>query len=72
MRTYRYLYQCYRMLRYLDEVGRLTWATHVRKLLICMDSFMCGFMKMLDMRIYFLNNLDKDSLIVQCRITHQN
>ena len=38
MNTYRYPYQCYRMLRNLDEVGRITWATHVRKLL-----YMHGF-----------------------------
>ena len=38
MDTYRYPYQCYRMLRNLDEVGRLTWATHLRKLL-----YMYGF-----------------------------
>ena len=38
MDTYRYPYQCYRMLRNLDEVGRLTWAIHVRKLL-----YMYGF-----------------------------
>ena len=33
MNTYRYPYQCYRMLKNLDEVGRVTWAIKVRKLL---------------------------------------
>ncbi|MEW8545659.1 MAG: reverse transcriptase family protein [Candidatus Thiodiazotropha sp.] len=33
MDTYRYPYQCYKMLRNLDEVGRITWATKVKELL---------------------------------------
>ena len=33
MDTYRYSYQCYRMLRNLDEVGMITWATNVKEFL---------------------------------------
>ena len=33
MHINRYPYQCYKMLRSLDEAGRVTWATHIRTLL---------------------------------------
>lgn len=33
MPTHRYPHQCYKMLRSLDEAGRITWASHIRSLL---------------------------------------
>ena len=60
MDTYRYPYQCYRMLRNLDEVGRLTWATHVRNLLYMYGFGYVWFYENVGDEIYFLNNSDKD------------
>ena len=33
METHRYPKQCYSMLKRLDEVGKITWASHVKEML---------------------------------------
>ena len=33
METHRYPKQCYIMLKRLDEVGKITWASHVKEML---------------------------------------
>ena len=60
MDTYRYPCQCCRMLRNLDEVGPLTWATHVRKLLYKYGFGFVWFYENVGDENLFLNNLDKD------------
>lgn len=55
MDTYRYPYQSYKMLRNLDEVGRLTWATKVRELLF---KFGFGY-------VWFYENVGNENICIQ-------
>ena len=57
MNTYRYPYQWCRMLKNLDEVGRVTWATKVRELLH-LYGFFIGY-------IWFYENVGDEALFLK-------
>ena len=57
MNTYRYPYQCCRMLKNLDEVGRVTWATKVRELLH-LYGFFIGY-------VWFYENVGDEALFLK-------
>lgn len=58
MNTYRYQYQCYRMLRNLDTVGRVTWATKVKDLLYL---YGLGY-------VWFYENVGDEEIFIKQRL----